>query len=163
MISLYLDKIAQEPNGDATVAFEDPDAAAAAVKWYNNTEFNGNKISVSPIEGVESLNFVGTSVTLSYPTMQGVSEHGTNSTFAGETCGSHGGEYGGNFEISGGPVDLEGVRRRGRGDGKPWQQEGDWPCPNSRFVMSQFLHPDLGITIISSPLDFACNKQAANC
>ena len=136
LIRLHRDKASQELNGDATLAFEDPHVAAAAVNLYNNTEFNGNIINVLPIEGVRSLNIVATSVTIGYSSMQGVPDHGTNSNFSGDTCSSHSGEYGGNLEGAGGLVDLEAGRRNGRLDGKRWQQEGDWPCPNTRYVTS---------------------------
>lgn len=29
---------------------------------------------------------------------------------------------------------IGGGRGQGEIDPRPWQQEGDWPCPNSRFV-----------------------------
>ena len=166
LIWLHRDKITQDLNGDATIAFEDLHTVAAAVKWYNNSEFIGNIISVSPVEGVQSPNCVATSVTIGYPTMQGVPEHGMNSTFSGETCGSHGGDYGVNLDGDGGPVDLEGSRRRGHVDGKPWQQEGDWPCPNSRYVTSlvskiHLLHPPLINALIFLSLGLACIKHAA--
>lgn len=136
MIWLHRDKITQELNGDATVAFEDPHAAAAAVEWFNNTEMNGHVISVSVTEGVQCLNLVAMSPTTGNRTIYGVPEHGADSRYAGEAGGYYGVEFGGNFEGAGGPIDLEEGRRRGRVDGKPWQQEGDWPCPNSRSVSS---------------------------
>lgn len=30
---VYLDKATQQPKGDATVSYDDPDAALAAVQW----------------------------------------------------------------------------------------------------------------------------------
>ncbi|CAM8946085.1 unnamed protein product [Rhodiola kirilowii] len=45
-IWLYHDKVTNEPKGDATVTYEDPHAALAAVEWFNNKEFHGNTIGV---------------------------------------------------------------------------------------------------------------------
>ncbi|KAG0594376.1 hypothetical protein M758_UG071900 [Ceratodon purpureus] len=138
LIWFNYDKHTHELNGDATLAFENPHAAAAAVKWYNNTEFNGNIISVLPIEGVEPLNFIATSVTIGYPSTPSVPEHEPNLNVADETYGSHSGEDGAHLEGVRGPADLESGRRRGRVDGRAWQQEGDWECPNSSCVNINF-------------------------
>lgn len=40
-IHLYLDKQTGEPKGDASITFEDPSSASAAVDWFNNTDFKG--------------------------------------------------------------------------------------------------------------------------
>ena len=45
-IWLYHDKETNEPKGDATVTYEDPHAAVAAVEWFNNKDFHGNTIGV---------------------------------------------------------------------------------------------------------------------
>ncbi|MCI22547.1 transcription initiation factor TFIID subunit 15-like, partial [Trifolium medium] len=45
-IWLYRDKETNEPKGDATVTYEDPHAAVAAVEWFNNKDFHGNTIGV---------------------------------------------------------------------------------------------------------------------
>lgn len=138
MIWLCRDKSTQELNGDATIFFEDPHAALAAVEWLNNTELNGNIISVSVTEAMQYLNLVATSPTIGNPIMNCVSEQWADSGFAGDAGGYYGAEFGGTFGGAGGPVDLEGGIRRGRVDCKPWQQEGDWPCPNSSCVNINF-------------------------
>nr|GEY21292.1 transcription initiation factor TFIID subunit 15 [Tanacetum cinerariifolium] len=45
-IWIYRDKVTNEPKGDATVTYEDPYAAQAAVEWFNNKEFNVIMIKV---------------------------------------------------------------------------------------------------------------------
>lgn len=46
---LYRNKSTGEPKGDATVTYEDPQTATAAVKWFNGQKFKGtdNILSVS--------------------------------------------------------------------------------------------------------------------
>lgn len=38
---MYKDKATGEFNGDATVTYEDPHAAASAPKWFDGKEFKG--------------------------------------------------------------------------------------------------------------------------
>lgn len=47
---IYRDKTTGQPKGDATFSYEDPHSAPAAVKWFNGTEFKGNKIQVQLAE-----------------------------------------------------------------------------------------------------------------
>lgn len=114
---LYRDKTTNEPKGDATVTYEDPHAALAAVEWFNNKDFHGNLIGV----------FIAES--------KGKDDHAYNSaaaagdpTVAGDVRG---------LEENSGDVNGVAGRGRGRGDalGKTWQQDGDWMCPNTRSVM----------------------------
>nr|GMD65497.1 transcription initiation factor TFIID subunit 15 [Ipomoea batatas] len=112
-IWLYHDKVTNEPKGDATVTYEDPHAALAAVDWFNNKDFHGSIIGV----------FIAESKSKDEPSYNSGSHAGdTNldSGFAGLEEGSR--------DING-----AGGRGRGRGDssGKGWQQEGDWMCPNT--------------------------------
>ncbi|GKD73176.1 transcription initiation factor TFIID subunit 15, partial [Tanacetum coccineum] len=46
-IWIYRDKVTNEPKGDATVTYQDPYAAQAAVEWFNNKEFHGTIIEES--------------------------------------------------------------------------------------------------------------------
>lgn len=116
-IWLYHDKVTNEPKGDATVTYEDPHAAVAAVEWFNNKDFHGAVIGVFIAESKskdEQLYNVGINV--------------GDPSFDNEFIGME----------DGAKVMNEGVGRgRGRGDasGKPWQQDGDWLCPNTRSVM----------------------------
>ncbi|ONI32025.1 hypothetical protein PRUPE_1G345000 [Prunus persica] len=109
-IWLYRDKLTNEPKGDATVTYEDPHAASAAVEWFNDKDFHGNAIGVfiaeSKSKDDQIHNPVGDPIV--------------------------GGEYDGLEEIAqdtnGG---VGGGRGRGDAPGKAWQQEGDWTCPNT--------------------------------
>ncbi|XP_031447667.1 TATA-binding protein-associated factor 2N isoform X2 [Phasianus colchicus] len=47
MINLYTDKDTGKPKGEATVSFDDPPSAKAAIDWFDGKEFNGNVIKVS--------------------------------------------------------------------------------------------------------------------
>lgn len=113
-IWLYRDKETDEPKGDATVTYEDPHAAVAAVEWFNNKDFHGNTIGV----------YIAESKNKDDQTYNPVVEPGVADNVVGpeETEG-----------------DANGVSGRGRGlidaSGKPWQQEGDWLCPNTRSVI----------------------------
>uniref|UniRef100_A0A0D3GPT4 RanBP2-type domain-containing protein n=1 Tax=Oryza barthii TaxID=65489 RepID=A0A0D3GPT4_9ORYZ len=46
-IWIYRDKVTNEPKGDATVTYEDPHAASAAVEWFNNKDFHGSTIQIT--------------------------------------------------------------------------------------------------------------------
>lgn len=108
---MYKDKITNEPKGDATVTYEDPHAASAAVEWFHNKEFHGNIIEVVIAESKGKDSFDLQSIQVSDP-----------SAFDGQEDSR---------DLRGGGG---GGRGRGRGEGKPWQQDGDWPCPNTRSV-----------------------------
>ncbi|XAR53208.1 hypothetical protein NMG60_11021664 [Bertholletia excelsa] len=111
-IWLYRDKVTNEPKGDATVTYEDPYAALAAVEWFNNKDFHGTEIGVFVAE----------------PKTKDDHSHNAGS-FAGDPGVSD------DMGLEGGAKDTNGSggRGRGRGDtaGKAWQQEGDWLCPNT--------------------------------
>uniref|UniRef100_A0A8C7E3F9 TATA-box binding protein associated factor 15 n=1 Tax=Naja naja TaxID=35670 RepID=A0A8C7E3F9_NAJNA len=47
MINLYTDKDTGKPKGEATVSFDDPPSAKAAIDWFDGKEFNGSVIRVS--------------------------------------------------------------------------------------------------------------------
>jgi len=108
-IWLYRDKVTNEPKGDATISYEDPHAAVAAVEWFNNKEFHGKIIGVYIAESKNK-------------------DDAADINVAGDIDGS-----GENAR----EMDGVGGRGRGRGDtpGKAWQQEGDWLCPNIRSVL----------------------------
>jgi RNA recognition motif-containing protein len=98
-------KETDEPKGDATVTYEDPHAALAAVEWFNNKDFHGNTIGV----------------------------------FMAESKNKNAGDAVEFVEFDGGAEETNGGAGRGRGQAdssaKPWQQDGDWMCPNTRSVM----------------------------
>ena len=107
-IWIYRDKVTNEPKGDATVTYEDPHAASAAVDWFNNKDFHGSIIQVH------------------------IAESKSKDTFDDSTNMAITADLGGQDEL-----DNDVGRGRGRGDGpgKAWQQDGDWMCPNTRSVM----------------------------
>ncbi|XP_050275844.1 transcription initiation factor TFIID subunit 15 isoform X3 [Quercus robur] len=109
-IWLYHDKVTNEPKGDATVTYEDPHAAVAAVEWFNNKDFHGNTIGVFIAESKSK------------------DEQAYNSVADPSDAGDFGG-----LEENTGDMNGGGGRGRGRSDasGKAWQQEGDWTCPNT--------------------------------
>lgn len=103
-----------EPKGDATVTYEDPHAALAAVEWFNNKDFHGATIGVLMAESKNKDD------TVNHAVEQALISDDVN-------------------DLEEGPRDANdaGGRGRGRGDaaGKPWQQDGDWLCTNTRSVM----------------------------
>ncbi|KAL5721392.1 TATA-binding protein-associated factor 2N [Ranunculus cassubicifolius] len=96
-----------EPKGDATVTYEDPHAAVAAVEWFNNKEFHGSTIGVFMAESKNK----DETVFVEEPV---VAVELTGQDDANET-------------------NETGSKGMGRGDaaGKAWQQDGDWMCPNT--------------------------------
>ncbi|CAN6803283.1 unnamed protein product [Brassica oleracea] len=108
---LYRDKETDEPKGDATVTYEDPHAALAAVEWFNNKDFHGSVIGVFMAE----------------------SKNKGGEDYPSESLGFDGGAA--SKEIDGGAG-----RGRGQGDSsaKPWQQDGDWMCPNTSCTNVNF-------------------------
>ncbi|ESQ30450.1 hypothetical protein EUTSA_v10011982mg, partial [Eutrema salsugineum] len=105
---LYRDKETDEPKGDATVTYEDPHAALAAVEWFNNKDFHGSTIGV----------------------------------FMAESKNKNGGDSSEFVGFDGGDKETNGGAGRGRGQvdstAKPWQQEGDWMCPNTSCTNVNF-------------------------
>ncbi|XP_055081858.1 TATA-binding protein-associated factor 2N isoform X2 [Periophthalmus magnuspinnatus] len=47
MINIYNDKVTGRPKGEATVSFDDPPSAKAAIDWFDGKEFNGKPLKVS--------------------------------------------------------------------------------------------------------------------
>ncbi|CAA6671808.1 unnamed protein product [Spirodela intermedia] len=143
-IWMYKDKITNEPKGDATVTYEDPHAASAAVEWFHNKEFHGNIIEVGIAESKGKESFDLPSIQLSDPSVGGGRGRGRGEgkpwqqdgdwPCPNTSCGNvnfafrvrqrsrswFGRGHGGN--------DAGG---RGRGAGGPTGLFGpnDWPCP----------------------------------
>ncbi|OVA12116.1 RNA recognition motif domain [Macleaya cordata] len=117
-IWFYRDKVTNEPKGDATVTYEDPHAAQAAVEWFNNKDFHGSTIGVFIAESKNKDD-------VSYNSGHQMNQEGDPNVNVAA-------DFGGQEEDAG-DVNGGGGRGRGRGDasGKAWQQEGDWSCPNT--------------------------------
>ncbi|GFQ01902.1 transcription initiation factor TFIID subunit 15 [Phtheirospermum japonicum] len=112
-IWIYRDKVTNEPKGDATVTYEDPHAALAAIEWFNNNDFHGAKIAVFMAESKNKDDTVNHQAVVEPVVisndLSGVVEE--------------------ERDVDGGGAG----RGRGRGDagGKAWQQDGDWLCSNT--------------------------------
>ncbi|KAI5063099.1 hypothetical protein GOP47_0021646 [Adiantum capillus-veneris] len=113
-IWIYRDKSTNAPKGDATVTYEDPYAASAAVEWFNNKDFHGNIISVYIAETKNKESAEPTTA----PKLAGYDMEPSTTEAVGDADSNWTGAAGG--------------RGRGLGEpgGKAWQQEGDWLCPN---------------------------------
>ncbi|XP_076956804.1 transcription initiation factor TFIID subunit 15-like isoform X2 [Bidens hawaiensis] len=111
-IWLYHDKVTNEPKGDATVTYEDPYAAQAAVEWFNNKEFHGNIIEVLMAQSKNSHNPVAPLVDSSLVNDVEPDESGARGRGRGDASG--------NIQP------------------KAWQQDGDWTCLNTSCTNVNF-------------------------
>ncbi|XP_016145432.1 RNA-binding protein FUS-like isoform X1 [Sinocyclocheilus grahami] len=102
MINLYSDKATGRLKGEATVSFDDPPSAKAAIDWFDGKEFKGKPLKVS--FATRRAEF----------TQRGGGGGGGGGRGRG---GGGGGGFRGRGGFGGGPsFDVKG---------------GDWPCPNS--------------------------------
>ncbi|XP_069840720.1 RNA-binding protein FUS isoform X2 [Dendropsophus ebraccatus] len=109
MINLYTDRETGKLKGEATVSFDDPPSAKAAIDWFDGKEFSGNQIKVSFATRRADFNSRG----------------GGNGRGRGRGAGPMGrGGFGG----------PSGNNSRGGGGypsgGGGQQRAGDWKCPN---------------------------------
>ncbi|XP_076890532.1 transcription initiation factor TFIID subunit 15-like isoform X3 [Bidens hawaiensis] len=111
-IWLYHDKVTNEPKGDATVTYEDPYAAQAAVEWFNNKEFHGNIIEVLMAQSKNSHNPVAP-----------LDDSSLVNDVEPDESGARGRGHG---DASGNVAP------------KAWQQDGDWACPNTSCTNVNF-------------------------
>ncbi|CAI5940804.1 unnamed protein product [Closterium sp. NIES-64] len=110
---LYRDKESMALKGDATVTYEDPFAAAAAVDWFHNKDFHGRTIAVSLAQ-------------TKHGSAGGAGGGGNGFGHSGDVSG-RGEEGGGGGEVRGGGGG-DGGAVTAAAQGKPWQQQGDWMC-----------------------------------
>uniref|UniRef100_A0A7N1A5S8 Uncharacterized protein n=3 Tax=Pentapetalae TaxID=1437201 RepID=A0A7N1A5S8_KALFE len=117
-IWLYHDKVTNEPKGDATVTYEDPHAALAAVEWFNNKDFHGNTIGVFIAQSKNKDDYSGGMIRGGDPVLGG------DASRIEEDAHVNGTEE----------------QEKGRGDAtaKSWQQDGDWLCPNTSCTNVNF-------------------------
>lgn len=101
MINLYTDKATGRLKGEATVSFDDPPSAKAAISWFDGKEFNGKPLKVS--FATRRAEF----------TQRGGAVGGGGGSSGG---GRGRGGFRGRGSFGGPSFDVKG---------------GDWPCPNS--------------------------------
>uniref|UniRef100_A0A8C8ADM4 FUS RNA binding protein n=1 Tax=Otus sunia TaxID=257818 RepID=A0A8C8ADM4_9STRI len=109
MINLYTDRETGKLKGEATVSFDDPPSAKAAIDWFDGKEFSGNPIKVS------------------FATRRADFNRGGGGGRGGRGRGGpmgRGGFGGGNSGSGGG--NRGGFPSGGGGQ----QRAGDWKCPN---------------------------------
>ncbi|KAK2169763.1 hypothetical protein LSH36_7g12089 [Paralvinella palmiformis] len=114
-IFIYTDKVTGKPKGEATVTYDDQQAAESAISWFNNKEFMGKVLKV---------------------------ETATRKIWPGGMRGGRGGGGGGGGRGGGGGgggMSMDRGRGRGgmmdrggRGGGRDGGsgRSGDWTCPN---------------------------------
>nr|XP_055051691.1 TATA-binding protein-associated factor 2N isoform X4 [Misgurnus anguillicaudatus] len=104
MINLYTDKATGRLKGEATVSFDDPPSAKAAIDWFDGKDFNGRPIKVS---------------------------FATRRAEFSQRGGGGGGGGGGRGRGGGGGFRGRGGFGGGGGGPSFDVRGGDWPCPNS--------------------------------
>uniref|UniRef100_A0A4W5LGX3 TAF15 RNA polymerase II, TATA box binding protein (TBP)-associated factor n=1 Tax=Hucho hucho TaxID=62062 RepID=A0A4W5LGX3_9TELE len=104
MINLYSDKATGRLKGEATVSFDDPPSAKAAIEWFDGKEFQGKPLKVSFATRRAEFTQRGGGAGGGRGGGGGFGGRGRGRGFGGG-----GGGGGPNFDIKG----------------------GDWPCPNS--------------------------------
>ncbi|KAI8381291.1 uncharacterized protein BYT42DRAFT_565996 [Radiomyces spectabilis] len=103
-IWIYVDKATNLPKGDATLTYDDPPSADAAIDWFGGKEFMGNVIQVSKAERKMAM------------------PPGGGGRYGGRTGG------GGGNSSSGGYRGGRGGSSSGGGGGYGTPKEGDWTC-----------------------------------
>uniref|UniRef100_A0A8C0IU12 EWS RNA binding protein 1 n=1 Tax=Chelonoidis abingdonii TaxID=106734 RepID=A0A8C0IU12_CHEAB len=129
MINFYLDKETGKPKGDATVFYDDPSTAKAAIEWFDGKDFQGSKLKVSLTRKKAPMN-----------SMRGGMPPRESRGLPPPLRGGPGGPGG-----SGGPMGRMGGRGGDRGGfaprgprgsrgnpsgGNVQHRAGDWQCPN---------------------------------
>ncbi|KAF0033194.1 hypothetical protein F2P81_015484 [Scophthalmus maximus] len=117
MINLYTDRESGKLKGEATVSFDDPPSAKAAIDWFDGKDFSGNPIKVS--FATRRADFGGRGGSAGGGGMRGGRGRGGPMGPGGFGGGRGGGFPGGNGGGSG-----------GGGGGGGQQRAGDWKCSN---------------------------------
>jgi RNA recognition motif-containing protein len=143
---LYKDKITGQLKGDATVSYEDPHTAPAAVNWFHGKDYQGNTLKVSLAEKKKSDVPAETSGRGGFGGDRGRGGRGGGFSDRGRGGFSdrgrggfaprggfegRGGGYAGNSERGGynGSNDRGGFGSSDRGGRASFQRDGDWTCP----------------------------------
>lgn len=114
-IWMYKDKNTGKPKGEATVTYDDQNAARSAIDWFDGKEFKGSTIKVQIAQHKSS--------------WQG-SRGGSSSGGRGGDRGGRG-RGGGGFGGRGGGGDRDDHRGGGGDDRRDGgSRGGDWRCPN---------------------------------
>ncbi|XP_040211947.1 RNA-binding protein FUS isoform X5 [Rana temporaria] len=116
MINLYTDRETGKLKGEATVSFDDPPSAKAAIDWFDGKEFSGNPIKVS--FATRRADF----------TSRGGGNTGGRGRGGPMGRGGFGGPSGGNGSRGGGGGGGGAGGFPSGGGGQ--QRAGDWKCPN---------------------------------
>ncbi|XP_067088391.1 RNA-binding protein FUS-like [Osmerus mordax] len=114
MINLYTDRESGKLKGEATVSFDDPPSAKAAIDWFDGKDFNGNPIKVS--FATRRADFGGRGGGMRGG---GRGRGGENQLVGPMGRGGFGGGRGGGFSGGNG------------GSGGGQQRAGDWKCSNT--------------------------------
>lgn len=135
-IYVYTDKATGKPKGDATVTYDDPEAAKAAINWFNNTEFMGSKIKVEIAQRKVATEVLARRGRMNSGFGRGGGRGGgrgrgrdrdeDDGGYGGGGYGDAGGDaYGGGYNYG-----AEGGGGGGGRGGPPQAREGDWACPD---------------------------------
>ncbi|KAL8180529.1 UNVERIFIED_CONTAM: RNA-binding protein EWS [Gekko kuhli] len=134
MITIYLDKDTGKPKGDATVCYDDPPTAKAAVEWLDGKDFQGSKLKVSLARKKMPLNSLRGGMPPREPRSMPPPLRGGPGVPGGPggpggpmgRMGGRGGDRGGGFA----PRGPRGSRGNPSGGGNVQHRAGDWQCPN---------------------------------
>lgn len=124
-IWLYKDKVSGRSKGEATVTYDDADAAKSAINWFDGKDFRGSTIKVQMATHKSN--------------WQGGKGRGGGGGGGGGGGRGGGGSGGGGFGGSRGGSGGGGGGGRGGGEDRG---EGDWRCPNpdcGEFYITYFL------------------------
>ncbi|XP_059483859.1 RNA-binding protein cabeza-like isoform X4 [Neocloeon triangulifer] len=111
-IWIYRDKVTQESKGEATVTYDDANAARSAIEWFDGKEFQGNMVKVQLATTKRDFSSRGRGGRGSVGGFGGGRGRGSGGDRGDRDFGDRGSDRGGD---------------RGGGFGS---REGDWKCPS---------------------------------